>query len=189
MKKFVIVIALVTILGTGTAFADHPDNFGIGFKGGFDLPFMGYDGYAGGGALLLKFPSVPIFWGVDVHSRRHSLGFGLSGDYYIINDNIVDEWFGWYLGLGGFLKFSTWDNRHHSRTNLGLVFRVPIGLSFQWPIDSFTLELFLAAVPNVGLRFSFWDSKHNDYWKNENYGRVGVWGPGLGGEIGIRFWF
>jgi hypothetical protein len=106
-------------------------------------------------------------------------GFGLTGDYYFIDDTMVEQRMTdddgayydlklhWYLGAGLFL------NMHPYSRNAAYFYRgvrVPVGLS--WHIIE-TVELFLSVVPNIGLA---------NWVKNPFH-------FGVNGEIGLRYWF
>jgi hypothetical protein len=198
-KRLLVVFAFTVILATGSAFADHPDGWGIGImgRGGW-----GYGhGGLGGAAVSLKAPMLPVYWGINLDIGSNYFGLGLTGDYYLIDKNIANlgvPTFSWYLGAGGFLGFSmynggSWRDSYGKNYNVGwtsLSFgaRLPIGLSFQMPVSSISLEIFGAFVPNIGLGFWFWESNNDDYWKNENRNHIGLSG-GIGGELGIRVWF
>ena len=159
MKKFLLVIALAAILATGTAFADHPSGFGIGVQGGY--------GGGIGGALTLKFPSMPIFWAVDAGAWANYLWLGLAGDYYFIDSAIAaDIGLHWYLGVGGYVNLGVGDP-----LNVAVGARVPIGLSWQ-PIP--LLEIYLQIVPSVGLSV---------------LPSVGLWPNFWSGNLGLRLWF
>jgi hypothetical protein len=164
MKKLVILIALIAILGTGSVFADHPSGFGIGVQGGWS------GGPGGGAGLTLKFPSLPIFFSIDGLGLFGGSGFHISGagDYYFIDKTLVPEaGLNWYLGFGIGVALWGFDG------DLGLAAsaRLPIGLSWQ-PID--LLEIYLQAVPQIGLQI---------------LPDIGLWGNFWGGNLGIRFWF
>jgi hypothetical protein len=165
MKKLVILIALITIIGTGTAFADHPSGLGIGVVGSYWGGWGG--GYAPGFALSLKLPSVPLFWGIGLQIHDGYFGLGVSGDKYLIDQALVkDIGLHWYLGLGGWVNLGFGNDWFGC--SLGL--RLPVGLSWQ-PIP--LLELFLDIAPSLGVEvapgFHF---------------PAGGWQP----EFGIRLW-
>jgi len=133
MKKFLVVLALVAIIGTGTAFAD----FGIGVHGG-------YGGIGGGGGLNLAFDNIYIY--VD------ALGLG-SNNMYISGAFDFMQFFGgdigsglsWYLRLG--VPVALWG--FNDTLGLAAGIRLPIGLSWK-PIP--LIEIFLQAVPQIGLQ-------------------------------------
>jgi hypothetical protein len=189
MKKWFLACALGLTLTVSAAFAGHPGGWGIGIMG---QGGWGYgEGMLGGAALSLKAPPVPVYWGVKATAGSNYFGLGLTGDYYIIDNNFKGSGGitpGWYLGVGGFLGFSAFNASAAEWTSLSLGVRVPIGLSLLIPVSSKSFEIFAALSPNLGLGFWFWDSKYSDYWKihgRTNFGLV----SGIGAEVGIRFWF
>jgi hypothetical protein len=144
MKKLFFVVVLAAIISTGTAFATHPNKLGIGVMGTWYGDWYGH-GY-GGGALSLKIPKVPVFWGISMGFDNNYFSIGLSGDYYFIDRTLVPKAFlHWYLGAGGWVSFYGSDN--YARLSLGA--RLPIGLSFQ-PLDF--LEIFLEIAPSLGVQ-------------------------------------
>ena len=188
MKKGILIFALIFIISV-VAFADHPDGWGVGImgRGGYGYGHGGLGGFA----VSLKAPMLPIYWGINLDFYRNYFGIGIAGDYYLIDNNITEfgsSTLGWYFGVGGFLGYGSYSPSGASWTSLAIGARAPVGLSFQLPLDSLTLEVFGALVPNLGLGFWFWSSKHDDYWKDEDRGRVGLVG-GVGGELGVRLWF
>jgi len=179
-----MVIALAAILATGTAFANHPSGFGIGLVGQY-----GWSG-VGSGGLSLKIPSVPIFWAVNFGLGSNYFAIGLTGDYYMIDNALPVPTLHWFLGLGGFFNFYTYNatyyNNQYSYTHINLGARVPIGLSWQ-PIS--LLEIWIDIAPSLGL---FIDSegkyRHNNVETTWHQGGAGFhWGIPL--ELGIRLWF
>ena len=179
MKKLLIVIALVAILATGTAFADHPDGFGIGLVGSY-----GWGG--GGGGLSLKIPSIPIYWGVFFWGYEDNFSLGVTGDYYLLDDQIVSI-LHWYLGLGGFFNFNNhtrhWANKDYSYSSFYLGARIPIGLSLQ-PIP--LLEVFLDVAPSFGVHIRS-SQKADDGHEFQKGGAGFAWGWPI--EVGLRLWF
>jgi len=167
MKKAVLCLALFTILATGAVFADHPSGFGIGIQGGYSGTW-GVKGGLGNGALSLKLPSLPIFWAMRMDIVKGYFGLGVSGDYYLIDSKLVPAiGLNWYLGIGAAVGISIGSDW----LGLGIAARLPVGLSWQ-PLSF--IEVFLQVVPSLGVavipEFHF------------PYG-------GIGGDIGIRFWF
>jgi len=187
MKKLILVIALAAILATGSALADHPSGFGIGVVGQYG---WGAGGGSGGGGLSLKIPSIPIFWAVNLGLSTEHFAIGLTGDYYMIDQPLSVPTLNWFLGLGGFFNFYTYNNTYYSiktsYTSINVGARVPIGLSWQ-PIS--LLELWIDLAPSLGL---FIDSDG----KYTYQGRETTWHTGGAGfywvmplELGIRLWF
>ena len=169
MKKFVILFALIAILATGTVFADHPAGTGIGVMGLFGGHWPG-GGY-GGAAFSLKLPSLPIYWGVNLHFQKGVFSLGVIGDYYLIDSVLVSDLkLHWFLGLGGRVNLSFNDDE----MLFGLGARIPIGLSWQ-PVeqDGMLLEVFADIAPSLGVRVS-----------PKFYFPAGGWQ----GDVGIRLW-
>jgi hypothetical protein len=164
MKKLLLVFALVAILATGTAFADHPDGFGIGAQFGGVSGWSNF-GFGYGVALSLKIPSVPIFWTFDFNGFGGYLWMVVSGDVYLIDAQITGP-LHWYLGPGLYVDLGL-----GSPFGLGVGGRLPIGLSIQ-PIE--LLEIYLQIVPSIGVHII--------------PSPVGL-GGGIGGNLGIRLWF
>ena len=171
MKKIVLVLLIGLLVGTA-AFADH-NGFGIGIVGG------GYGGWGGGygyPGLSLKIPSIPIFWGIYFPFVYNNFSLGVTGDFYIFDNNLVSNTVSnedgnynfkldWYLGVGGFLNMYFW----WKDALLDFGVRVPIGLS--WHIIK-QLELFGGIHPGIG----FW---FGSPWPIHFF---------IGGEIGLRLW-
>ena len=179
MKKFVCVVFVGLFVGI-TAFAEHPDGLGLGLTSNFGWGEFSenYGSWYFNPGISLKIPHVPVFWGFYGNLKPDSIGFGLSGDYYIIEKSIIDEdrtnengtyhvKLDWYLGAGLSVDADFWDKV--TVYNVGL--RVPGGVSWYF-IEKF--ELFVGLAPNIGV------------WIFE--GTTGLrWL--INGEIGIRYWF
>jgi opacity protein-like surface antigen len=173
MKKILIVIALAAILATGTAFADHPQGFGIGVVGGY---FGGWESgrdYTGGAALSLKLSGLPIYWAVRLNFAgsfagmfNNYFGLNVSGDYYFMDRALIGNFLHWYLGLGAYVSMLFTDPMY-----IGVGARVPIGLSIQ--LFNF-LEIFAELPLTLGVTvspgFHFPDG-------------------GWGASVGVRLWF
>jgi hypothetical protein len=190
MKKLVLAVLLSLMLCTAGAFAEHPDGFGIGImgRGGYRWD----TGTMSGGALSLKAPGLPIYWGIDLDLYSNYIGFGVTGDYYFIDSWLASEiGLGWYFGLGGFVDFGTYDHRYdyYDWTYLGFGLRVPIGLSWQFFRNSkVSFELFGELAPSLGLGLRFWDDKYDDWHGRAGDNRVGLGGD-IAGALGFRVWF
>ena len=170
MKKIIIVIALMAIIGTGTAFADHPEGWGIGIYNTFDHTLFNGTLHGFGAGLTIVFPGFPVFFYFDLTNNFNHVA--AAGDYYFIDDNIDGPWH-WYFGLG--LGVASWIN--DKKLGLATALRIPIGVSVQ-PIDWF--EFFIQAVPQVGIRFVGHEGDKEGF---------GIYNRFWGGNIGIRFWF
>ena len=168
MKKILFVFALVAIIATGTAFADHPGGFGIGFESGLHVDLDPSKTKISGGSLTLKFQELPIFWTINVASFD-PFYTGFSGDYYFIHNPISGD-FHWYLGFGLGLSLWTYEEKvDETKLGIAVTGRVPVGVSWQ-PLDF--LELYAQAVPRIGINFS--EGKLYDKFLVTN--------------LGIRFW-
>jgi hypothetical protein len=166
-KKIAIAIALAAILAIGRAFAVQ-DGLGIGVVGGGHGRLGSSGSVAGGGALSLKLPTIPVYWGINF-SFWETLWLGVSGDFIHLIDNqalVKDIGLSWFIRLGLYGKILLGS----SLSALDFGARLPIGLSWQ-PVKLF--EIFLDAVPSLGI--SIYDGIHlSDGWS---------------GELGIRLWF
>lgn len=197
MKKLFLCGALGLVLAVSGVFADHPSGLGIGILGRFGWSYGG--GGFGGGALSLKLPSIPIFWGVNAGIGTNYFGFGVTGDKYLIDQTLANIGgsvpFGWYLGLGGYFNFASWtwkddyigsDLKRHdaTKTDLGFGVRVPIGIDLQIPISTIKLEVFLEAAPSLGLGIYIWDK---DSPRGKDEAAVGL-GFSIPGSLGVRLW-
>jgi hypothetical protein len=174
MKKPLLVLVIGMLLGTAV-FADH-EGLGIGITGGGGGG-LGYGG-VGNVGLSLKLPQLPIFWAVYGNFVIYYPGLGITADYYIFDEMMVEKRvtgedgayyelkLHWYLGMGIFANMHPYSDG--AFFNLGV--RVPAGLS--WHIIR-PVEMFLAVVPGIGL----------SNWKTNPFHF------GLNGEIGLRYWF
>ena len=169
MKKLVIAIALVAILGAGTAFADNrPSGFGIGVVG------AGHSGWTGGGGIGFRYglalAAADTYWGIQLAGFGSNLFIGVTGDFLtFMSGSIGGGPVGWYIDGGLFANVLLGNN-----LTLGGGARLPIGLSFNF--NDF-IDIWLAAVPSIGVSVTTGG--------NTNIGLGGGWGP----EIGLRVWF
>ena len=181
MKKLFVVLALAAFLAAGTAFADHPDGFGVGVQGG------GGGGWEGGGfgfyrgaSLSLKIPNVPVFWAIDLEINKYFFGLGVSGDFYFVDAALVkDIGLNWYIGFGVGVGLGFYNGDWPGDDNLWLrvVARLPVGLSWQLPINAGPLdafEVYLQVVPSLGVAIV-----------PEFHFPAGGWPI----NIGLRLWF
>jgi hypothetical protein len=167
MKKFVLVLTLVAIIATGTAFADHSDGLGVGVLWRGNIGFGGGIGH--GIALSLHVPKIPIFWGIDFHLNGNDIGLGVTGDKYIYDETLI-EIVHWYLGLGGYVDLYLADD---AIIDFGA--RLPIGLSWHFLK---ILELFVDVAPSIGIGLYTHGSGDIDFPHTP-----------FPVEIGIRIWF
>jgi hypothetical protein len=166
MKKRIILLALITIITAGTAFADHPTGkWGIGIMGRYGVGWGGI-GY-GGAALSLVVPKVPIFWGINLGFGENWFSTGISGDKYIIERPLIAEVkLHWFLGVGAYINLDAGNNYFGLEAGA----RLPIGIS--WHILDI-LEVFLNIAPSLGVSII-----------PHFYFPTG----GFPAEIGLRFW-
>lgn len=169
MKKIALLLVLTACLAVG-AFADHPSGWGVGIMGQYGFAWDGFTGNAGA-ALSLKAPQLPIYWGINMDIYHGYFGLGVTGDYYLIDQRLVDSInFGWYFGVGGYAGLGFYGD-----LALSLGARLPIGI-YLIPLetDALSLELFLDIAPSLGLQalpsFHF------------PAGDLGV-------DMGLRLWF
>jgi len=184
MKKLVTVLALATIIATGTAFADHPDGFGIGLVGSYSN--WGFGGTGGG--LSLKIPSIPVYWAINANFGSNYFGVGITGDHYLIDRNLAGP-LHWFLGLGGYFTYLSYDDNasaiEYSYNWMYGGLRIPIGLSFQ-PVN--LLEVFIDVAPSFGFGvYSGYEYKAMGMTVNEKGKTEFGWGAPI--ELGIRLWF
>jgi len=180
MKKLVCVIFIGLFAGI-MAFAEHPDGLGLGLTSNFGWGQFSedYRSWYFNPGISLKIPKVPVYWGFYGNLKPNSVGFGFSGDYYIIDKTIVDEdktnengtyrlKMGWYLGAGIFANMDIW---YGSWKVFNLGIRVPGGVSWYFT-EKF--ELFAGVAPSFGA-WMFEGHKGPHWLINE--------------EIGVRYWF
>jgi hypothetical protein len=204
MKRVVLVLALAAIIAAGTAFADHPEGFGIGVVGsygGFSSDFSGI-GYG----LSLKIPGVPVFWGFNAGfgSDTFSVGdsyfsIGITGDFYVV-DQVLSGPLHYFIGVGGLFKYLSYSYQYTGYSysysyDYSWIFagaRAPIGISFQ-PVP--LLEFFIDVGLFVGVAiYSGYDyeTQYAGYPSlNQKYSYPGTIGFGWDApvEIGLRLWF
>jgi hypothetical protein len=186
MKKLVICCALGLCLAVSGVFANHPGGWGLGImgQGGWG---RGDAGTMGGGALSLKAPKLPVYWGLNLKIGSKYFSAGATGDVYVLDGLFVpikgDDGFGYFIGLGGYLGFSTRDGNSNA---LGFGARVPLGVNVVVPVSKIKLEAFLDVAPGLGLDIFFWDK---DYEKTHGSQNAVDLGFNIAGEIGVRIWF
>jgi hypothetical protein len=172
MRKLVLMLFLAMVFSV-SAFAEHPSGWGVGLVGQYNLDWDGFD-RAWGGALSLKAPNVPVYWGINLNYRTNYFDFSLTGDYYLFDKTLVNEInFGWYLGVGAYAGFYYYggDSNYYG---LGAGARLPVGI-YIIPVNFF--EVFLDVAPCLGLGFNF----GNEF-------KIKIPAGGLGVDIGFRIW-
>ena len=174
MKKISLVLVLFFLLAIGSAFAQHPDGWGVGVLGQYGGGWSGGPGY-GGVALSLKPSSSQFYWGINVEIKKSYFAFNLTADHYFIDRIFVpDINLGWYLGLGGYVGLGIAEKYF----GLGFGARLPIGL-YILPVDF--LEVFLAFIPKLGVNIYLGDDTPDDI--------IDFPAGGWSIELGIRLWF
>ena len=177
MKKFLFIFALIAIIGSGTAFADSNDNWGVGVGYLFGGTWSGREYSAGFNSdilLSLKVSGIPVYWGISLPVSAWVYGFGIGfiGDYYIINNAIGStRGFRLYLGIGAYVNFynETYYKSGYEDSYFIADFgaRIPVGLFFQ-PRSS--LEFFLEFAPSIGLMIE------NSKWLGDSHTYFNVGG-------------
>jgi hypothetical protein len=143
-KKMMQLIGLLVLIIGMPLYADHPDGPAIGVVLGGNFAFSEIGSSVGAS---FKLPSIPIFWSASLAFSSDSFGFGVTGDKYLIDSNLISEQsfnLDWYLGAGGYLNMGSFGKN----TILNIGARVPIGLS--WHINK-EFELFLSIDPSLGI--------------------------------------
>ena len=164
MKKILLALVLATLMSAG-AFAQRPDGWGIGIMGQYGLDW--YHANHGTAVFSLKAPQLPIYWGIRISAHGDWFHIGVSGDYYLLEQPLVDDInFGWYFGLGGYVGLGS--------HGVQLGGRLPVGI-YILPLEEIPLEIFLEIVPTINILF------------HENGVRFPTGGAHFG--LGIRFWF
>ena len=168
MKKVFFVLLLAAVVAGG-AFAQQ--GFGIGafgtVGGSFSSSAVGY-----GGALSLKAPTMPMYWGLSFGASDNYLRIGVIADYPIVRGTLVpNAGLGWYVHGGVYGRFVT----ASKYSALGFGARLPIGLNLRPPSVRF-LEVFLAVVPTIGA--------YTGNFGDGNFGFESGWST----ELGFRIW-
>ena len=158
-----------------SAFAYHPSGWGVGVVGRFQIDWDNALGWAWGPMFSLKAPQMPIYWGMNMSFRPNGFTVGLTGDYNIIDEPLIENMgIGWYLGLGAYASILRF-NHPTSWTSIRLGARFPVGF-YMFPVNF--LEVFLGLSPNLGVGIGFGNAP-----SPFNFPVVG-----LGFDMGIRFW-
>ncbi len=132
-KKVVLIVALIALIAVPAIFAT-----GVGVAAGLPLG----DGLPGSNVMLsFKVDKIPLLLGVGFSVGSETSSFGLTGDYWALNDNLF-SFVNFYLGPGFYVGYAG---------DLLLGGRLPIGLNI-FPVKS--LELFLEIAPTLAVQFS-----------------------------------
>ncbi len=141
MKAKVLVLAAVLLVAAASGvFA-----FGIGLQ---------YNGNAGdeyysGVAVTFKVDSIPLIFAVNWSFVEDSTQFGITGDYWILNDKITNVGssasLNWFIGVGFFADFAFPDDEFVFQGGV----RVPVGLNM---FVGKVFEPFLMVAPSFGVQ-------------------------------------
>ena len=130
MKKIVMLVMLIALIGTASAFAT-----GIGVSAGLpigDLP--------GSDVMLsLKVDEIPFLMGLGFSIGNDQFAFGFTGDWWVVNENLF-SFVNYYLGPGFYIGY---------QDVLALGGRFPVGLNV-YPIPN--LALFLEIAPTLAVQ-------------------------------------
>ena len=160
-KKILIVAALQMVVCVGGAFA-----WAIGIQGGGGYPA------GGGAAVTFKLDSLPLVFAADAAIYSNAFMIGLTGDYWFLNDTLVDTGIGplgWFLGAGAGVGLWLGDDIF----GIQLAARLPIGLNMMIPVGSIEIEPYIQVVPTLGANLMYGDIFHF----------------GVAGNLGLRFHF
>ena len=161
-KKILVVAVLLMVVCVGGAFA-----WAIGIQGG------GGVGGNGGAAITFKLDSTPLVFAADFAASSNYFVFGITGDYWFIEDTIVDTGigpFGWFLGGGAGIALRIWDDHgpedDHDGFGLRITGRLPIGLNMMIGAGKVEIEPYIQAVPQIGVWMIddfglYWDVNFN----------------------------
>ncbi len=177
MKKILLICAL-SLAGLSSASA-----IGVGIVGGGGASGWGGNSRNGGNVgLSLGFGDVQdISWDLAIRlafRSSNSVSFfrvAVDADWHIINYSVVN-WFQLYVAVGPYAGLGWYSGSGNNNNTLYIDFggRLPLGVRF---IVFDRVDIWLAFVPSIGIDIGI-----------GNNGSFGL-GGGLGGEIGIRFWF
>jgi hypothetical protein len=155
MKKIITILVLLsTLFVASNAFAAQ----GFALGGAFTMDFAG-SAYVSGGALCVKFPSVPIMFGFSANFLEPMM-IGITADWWLYNARLVGP-VSIYIGPGLFLRLATGGR---GDTHVGI--RVPFGFQifiippFEIFLEpAFAIEL-MPQLPTFSLQaaigFRFW---------------------------------
>jgi hypothetical protein len=152
-KTWIIALVLLVAVTLGAS----AQTFGVG--GAFSIDSLG--GLPSSALLSVKFPQLPIVWGVGLQLSENVFNMALTADWWLYQENLV-SFLNIYVGPGVYAALPD---------TVELGGRVPIGIN-AYPID--VLEIFLEIAPTLVV---FRDSG------------IDVPEFGLQGAFGFRFWF
>ena len=165
MKKIILIVIVLLLVVGFTSFAADTA-IGVAWIGDFN--FVNWGGLGNDIALSFKLPKFPPVFDLTLWAGSGYFKIGLIGDWWLVNKELAENIFFWYLGPGFVASIAV-----GGVASIGLAARLPIGLQI-FPIEP--LELFLEVAPAIGVGIS-----------------TGGGGAGLTGGImtgiGARYWF
>ena len=175
MKRVICAVFLAATFG-GAVYAAYPAGFGIGVVGSSSFGMV----TGGNAALSLKFPRVPLYWGVALAFSSKDYGvenyfsMALTVDYAWLGAKWTPKLpFGWFIRLGGFGRFTMWGDDSVGGTG-GV--RLPIGVNVVFLRSLF--EIFLDVAPSIGLGTDVYGHYGSFYFPD--------WSIPI--EFGLRLW-
>ena len=135
MNKKILVLFFLVVLAGSFAFAGGT-NFAIG--GEFGLSALG--GLPNSALLSVKFPSLPIMFGIGLQLSENVFNMALTMDWWLFHQHLVGI-IDLYAGPGIFVALPE---------PFILGGRIPVGLQI-WPLGTSLLELFLEIAPGLTL--------------------------------------
>ena len=173
MKKIVLILILALVMSV-SAFAYHPSGWGVGIVGRFQIDWDNDFGWAWGPTFSLKAPQLPIYWGINMAFRQSGFSVGLTGDFHLFDESLnADLGIGWYLGLGAYVSILQYGQNDWTSLRFGA--RVPIGI-YIFPVNF--LEVFLGVAPSLGVGIGFGNAPSPFNFPS----------TGIGFDMGVRFW-
>lgn len=139
-KKLLILVAVLFVSTTTSVFA-----FGIGLQ---------YNGNAGrvftnGAAVTFKIDSIPLIFAANWVFDEDYSQFGITGDYWILNNkitNVGSASLNWFVGIGAFANFVFPDDEFVFVGGM----RIPVGLNMF--IGNGVFEPFVQVAPSFGVQ-------------------------------------
>jgi len=159
MKRVLIIVCAVIMIAATGAFAQRGEGFGLGVKGTYNIESVG--GNAWGVMATLDLPQNWARFGIGVNTYP---AIRVALDYLFAKGPIVNENFGWYVGVGAYVSL------HLAPQAVMVGARMPLGLR-MWLGDHF--EFFTEAAPGIGVNLS---SGFSLAWEMQM-------------SLGARYWF
>jgi hypothetical protein len=180
MKKIMLICALVVVSMSSV------NAMGVGVVFGGNSGGWNFSGFNGGVGLSLGFGTIDdVKWELAVRmafrSQRDNYSYfniSADADWHLLAWTPIN-WFQLYLAVGPYAGLGFYSYKTSSPSNGANVYfdfggRLPLGARFM---IADLVDIWLAFVPSVGFKIGM-----------GNNGSFGL-GGGMGGEIGVRFWF